>query len=132
MTIEEIQTALAELVAAMVEKGIPTPLADLTIKPDGERHYVFLGGAIGWRGFDGSGSTVLSHGNTVEEAFCKARNAIAALPSLEEAVTREYLSRVASAIDYAHDNSIADEYVQPLRGVTCAMTENLLTKGEQE
>jgi hypothetical protein len=56
----------------------------------------------------------------------------AKLPSPEETVTREYLNRVSRAVDYATENSIADEYVTPLRGVTCAMTENLLTQGETE
>ncbi|HEV8033709.1 hypothetical protein [Yoonia sp.] len=66
--------------------------------------------------------------DTPEEAFASVFKAIAALPSPEEAVTREYLGKIASAIDYATEHSIADEYVTPLRGVTMAMTDNLLTK----
>ena len=66
--------------------------------------------------------------DTPEEAFASVFKAIAALPSPEEAVTREYLGKVAAAVDFATENSIADEYVTPLRGVTCAMTDNLLTK----
>lgn len=127
MTVEEIQTALAELVAAMVEKGIPEPKGDCTIKPHGENTYVYLTAKYKWTGFDGENSRFF-YGDTVADCMDKARVYIAALPSPEEAVTREYLTRVASAIDYATENSIADEYVMPLRGVTCAMTENLLTK----
>ena len=127
MTIEEIQTALAELVAAMVEKGVPKPQAELTIRPTGQKHYVYLRGSIDWRGFGGDYSD-FSHGNTVAEAFDEARKAIADLPSPEEAVTREYLGKVAEAIDYGTKHSIDDKYVTPPRSVTKAMTDNLLTK----
>lgn len=130
MTIEEIQTALGELVAAMVEKGVPEPDVDCTIKPNGEKSYVYLTGKYKWAGFKGEDSKFCRATN-ISECFEIAREYIAALPSPEEAVTREYLTRVASAIDYATENSIADEYVTPLRGVTCAMTENLLTKEPQ-
>lgn len=70
--------------------------------------------------------------DTPEEAFASVFKTISALPSADEAVTHEYLSKVAAAIDYARENSIADEYVQPLRGVTCAMADNLLTKEAAE
>ena len=127
MTIEEIQTALAELVAAMVEKGVPAPKVDCTIKPHGENPCVYMSAKYKWTGFEGDNS-MFCYAETVPECIDKARAYIAALPSPEEAVTREYLTRVASAIDYATEHSIADEYVNPLRGVSCAMTENLLTK----
>lgn len=130
MTIEEIQTALAELVAAMVEKGVITPHAKVLL-PDSGRIAIHCDCNYEHKLFNGNNYFV-EHGDTVAECIDKARARIADLPSSEEAVTREYLSRVASAIDYARDNSIADEYVQPLRGVACAMTENLLTKGKQE
>lgn len=64
-----------------------------------------------------------------EDAMESIFNVIAAMPSPEEAVTRTYLTKVAAAVDYATEHSIADEYVQPLRGVSCAMTSNLLTSG---
>jgi len=70
--------------------------------------------------------------DTPEEAFASVMKAIAALPSPEEAVTREYLTRVASAVDYATEHSIDEEYVAPLRGVSMAMTDNLLTKDAAE
>ena len=128
MTIEEIQTALAELVAAMTDKNVVSPEAHLAIKEAGQRHYIYLASAYDSSTFGTKKYSKLCYGTTVSGAFKQARKDIAALPSPEEAVTREYLTRVASAIDYATENSIADEYVTPLRGVTCAMTENLLTK----
>ena len=126
MKIEEIQTALGELVAAMVEKGAIRPSAEFKIK-SGANFYVHLWCAPETRQFDGDDAK-FCRADTVSECIDNARAYIAALPSPEEAVTREYLTRVASAIDYATENSIADEYVTPLRTVTCAMTENLLTK----
>lgn len=126
MTIEEIQTALGELVAAMVEKGVIRPSAEFKIK-SGSNFYVYLWSGHEAKSFYGEYMKVFSD-DTPAEAIDNACAYIAALPSPEEAVTREYLTRVASAIDYATENSIADEYVTPLRTVTCAMTENLLTK----
>ena len=126
MTIEEIQTALAELVAAMVEKGVLKPNASARIQAH-SKHSIHLQCDYERKAFEGKDYFFL-YGETPAEAIDAARAYIAALPSPEEAVTREYLTRVASAIDYATEHSIADEYVTPLRGVTCAMTENMLTK----
>lgn len=130
MTIEEIQTALGELVAAMVEKGVPLPKADFTIKPDEMRIYLKTY-EDGFRPFSGK-DFAFCDGDTPADCFDLAWNVVLALPSPEEAVNREYLGKVAAAIDYATEHSIADEYVTPLRGVTCAMTENLLTKEAAE
>jgi hypothetical protein len=126
MTIEEIQAALAELVAAMTEKSVIPHRAQVHL-PDSGRFAIHCDCHYPHKPFDGRNYFV-EHGDTIDECIDKACAYIDALPSPEEAVTREYLNRVASAIDYARENSIADEYVQPLRGVTCAMTDNLLTK----
>jgi hypothetical protein len=132
MTIEEIQTALAELVAAMVEKNVSQPNAHLTIKEQGERHLIYLTSAYRSSTFGKDKYDKICHGTTIAGAFEQARKDIAALPSPEEVVTREYLGKVGDAIDYATKHSIDDEYVTPLRGVTCAMTSNLLTKEAAE
>lgn len=126
MNITEIQTELAALVVQMTEKGVVTPSAELDIKDSG-RFSVYLMAKYGSGCFAENDDCKLLHGDTAQEIFSNARDYIAALPSPEETQTREYLNMVASAIDYAAENGIADEYVTPLRGVTCAMTENLLT-----
>jgi len=126
MNIKEIQTELAALVVQMTEKGVITPSAEFDIKDNG-RLSVYLTSKYGSGSFGKHGTSKFLHGDTAPETLEKARDYIAALPSPEETQTREYLNRVASAIDYAAENGIADEYVTPLRGVTCAMTENLLT-----
>lgn len=129
-TIVEIEKALDLLVAKMADKGVSRPDAHLTVKAGGERPYVYLASAVKSKTFNGSYSKIC-YGATVATAFKQAHEVIDALPNPEDAVTHEYLSRVASAVDYATEHSIDEEYVAPLRGVTCAMTENLLTKQEQ-
>ncbi|GAA6176900.1 hypothetical protein [Sulfitobacter pacificus] len=124
-TVTEIQTKLAELVAAMVEKGVVTPSAQLQIK-DSAVFCVHCQGKYDTRPFDGE-HYLTEVGDTPAEALAAAAEYIAALPSPEETVTRTYLRKVADAVDYAKENGVDDEYVTPLRGVTCAMTENLLT-----
>jgi len=134
MNITQIQTELNKLVVLMTDKGLVSPDADITL-PANREPYLYLTNAN--KVFEGSHSMFIYgtvdkfiHG-TIEEMFEKALEVINNLPSPEEAVTREYLSKVAAAVDYATENSIADEYVNPLRGVSCAMTDNLLTKGSQ-
>jgi hypothetical protein len=126
MNITEIQTELAALVVQMTEKGVVTPSAELDIKDSG-LFSVYITSKYNSGGFGSDGNSKFLHADTPLAAFEKARDYITSLPTTEEAQTREYLKRVASAIDYAAENTIADEYVTPLRGVTCAMTENLLT-----
>ena len=126
MTIEEIQAALGELVAAMVENRVITPRAQIHL-PDSGKFAIHCDCSYAQEPFDRKNYFV-EHGDTIAECIDKARAYIAALPSPEESVTREYLGKVAAAIDFATEHSIADEYVTPLRGVTCAMTDNLLTK----
>lgn len=125
-TVTEIQAKLAELVAAMVEKGVVTPDVDLTLKAD--RHFVYMTGSKKGPLIGATGCKFFN-GDTPEDAITAAVEYIAALPSIEETVTRTYLRKVADAVDYAKENGVDDEYVTPLRGVTCAMTSNLIEKG---
>ena len=123
MTYEEITNALVEIHANLVEKLSAQPSITPTISMHANGVcYIHISPP---KKYD---ALHTARGSSFEECLADARAYIAALPSPEEAVTREYLGKVAAAIDYATENSIADEYVTPLRGVTCAMTENLLTK----
>ena len=124
-TVTDIQAKLAELVAAMVEKGVVTPTAQLQIKDDGV-FAVHCRADYDTSPFDGENYFV-EFSYKISEIFTAAAERIAALPSPEETVTRTYLRKVADAVDYAKENGVDDEYVTPLRGVTCAMTDNLLT-----
>ena len=115
MTIKDIRTEIDALVAEMLDKGVIKPDAELEIHQD--RVYVWLKSSYEQKPFEGD-RIKLCH------TFEEAHEYIARLPSPEDMVTKEYLTRVASAVDYATENAIADEYVAPLRNVTCAMTEN--------
>ena len=115
MTIKDIRTEIDALVAEMLDKGVIKPDAELEIHQD--RVYVWLKSSYEQKPFEGD-RIKLCH------TFEEAHEYIAKLPSPEDMVTKEYLTRVASAVDYATENAIADEYVAPLRNVTCAMTEN--------
>ena len=129
-TIQEIQTALDALVVDMTLKGVKTPEASVRLW-SGSRHSVSISSAVEDRPFDGEHYKYF-YSDNLAECFADAAAYIAALPSPEEKVTRTYLRKVADAVDYATENSIADEYVQPLRCVSCAMTSNLLTKEGDE
>lgn len=128
-TVTEINAALEALVVQMTEKGVVTPEAYFTIKGSG-RSYVTFWSCAHRPAFDGKYIDHTTDKDSIEETFAAASAFIAALPCPEGAVAHEYLKRVASAVDYATENSLPDEYVEPLRGVTCALTDNLLTYSE--
>ena len=67
--------------------------------------------------------------NNPDGLITQAKEFIASLPDAAEAVQTEYLRRVGHAVDYATENALPEKYVAPLRGVTCAMTDNLLMNG---
>lgn len=126
MNIEEIQAALAELVAAMVEKGVVLP--DASFSAWQEKMYVCLRAYGANQNPFGDKDYFFCRGAAPEDCFCAAWVVINAIPSPEDRVTQEYLGKVADAIDYGTKHSIDDKYVTPLRGVTKQMTDNLLTK----
>lgn len=121
MTIEEIQAAVDALSVRISEEFGGRPSVNLEFNPhQGMRFFLYAAKDV----------SVLIRGDCLEEMLREANEWIDALPSPDETVTREYLTRVAAAVDYATEHSIAEEYVAPLRGVSCAMTDNLLTKPE--
>jgi hypothetical protein len=125
MNIEQLKQKMADLVTEMQGKGVKTPRAQVAITDSGE-DYVHIGCHYNQKIFGGSDYAII-HGDTLPEAISAAFAFVASMPSPEDAVKHEYLTRVASAIDYATENALPEEYVAPLRGVSTAMTENLLT-----
>ena len=124
MTPAEIGTRLTALRSALVEKLNEQPFLDpsLYVRDTGQCLITLYQSYTG-----GHYDLGTLKADTFEEVLDKADAFVAALPDPEERVTREYLRRVAHAVDFATENAIADKYVNPLRGVTCAMTNNLLT-----
>lgn len=125
MTPQEIAARLTALDTAIIEKTGERPFIGACLGVD-DRGRVMVSLYRGRSG--GSYDLGTSKGVTFAEALDDADRIVAALPDPAEAVIHEYLSRVAKAVDYATENSIDDEYVAPLRGVSKAMTGNLLTK----
>ena len=125
MIIEEMKAELDRANAALVERIGRQPYLrlDLTLHDSGKWQ---VGGAY----LDDVMRNRLAGDlcDTPRQAFNSIFSAINAMPSTDERVTREYLGKVADAIDFGTKHSIDDKYVTPLRGVTKVMTDNLLTK----
>jgi hypothetical protein len=113
MTIEEIKAALDKLTAAMLEKGITAPSAELTLR------------RVAAREFEGEWLKQF-HSETVADALAAASAYIAARPTPETAAMHEYMRRLGKAVDFGVANGIAAEYVDPVRITQKAMTDNLL------
>ena len=127
MTLEEIKAALDQLVVAMLAKGVVMPHADFQVASNNPLPY----SAILWCSLETKclggeyirGSYKLA---TAEAALDDARAYIDALPDPDAKVMRTYLGKLADAVDYATEHSIADEFVDPVRLTRKAMSDNLL------
>ena len=124
-TIEEVQDAMDALVVAMGDKAVVLPRAKFLVTSDSSLELQVWGS----RESLGGAAIRFFYGKTPAEALTQAQEFIASLPDASEAVQSEYLRRVGHAVDYATENALPEEYVAPLRGVTCAMTDNLLMNG---
>ena len=123
-TIEEMQAALDDMVSAMLDKGIPQPQSNFEFCSGAEPNLCL------WsveKTLDGEKLKMFK--GDPEVIVRNAQVFISTLPNAVDIVQTEYLRRVADAVDYATQNALPEEYVAPLRGVSCAMTENLLMKG---
>ena len=119
MTIEEIQARLDALAAAMADKGLRQPEAQVGILSGGRNHvYVHWAGAKGGYKF--------FHIDSIPAAIDAADAWCAALPTAEALTMTTYLGKLADAVDYGHTNCIPAEYVDPVRITQKAMSDNLL------
>lgn len=125
--VKEISQALVAIESELVEKldAQPKMHISLAVGQSGDC-WIHIYGSQNYDAIH------LAKGGTFAECISDARAYIAALPDPDERVSREYLSKVADAIDFGTKHSIDDKYVTPLRGVTKAMTDNLLTKEPAE
>jgi hypothetical protein len=123
MKLAEIQTKLDAICSKMVEKGIREPRVELSLFSFSEMRACLEGKDT----FPSGEKYKFIRGNNIGEIFAEASAFVAALSSISEMAHREYMSKIADAIDFAHDNDIDAKYVAPLRDVKKAMTDNLLT-----
>lgn len=124
MTNEEMKSELDRANCALVDRIGKQPYLDLSLQLHSNGKWDCNGAYLDSRMKNRFGG---DRCDTPEQAFASVFAKIEELPSPEDAVKHEYLTRVASAIDYATENALPEEYVAPLRGVSTAMTENLLT-----
>ena len=124
-TIQEANELCDTLANLMVEKGVKSPTAAINLK-SGDQSHVHIRSDWSTKPFNGKDYHIFSEG-TLGDQIEAAAAYINALMSPEEVVSHEYLRRVSSAIDYATEHSIDDKHVAPLRGVSKAMTDNLLS-----
>ena len=123
MTTEQIQAALAELVTAMMGKGVVTPEAQLWINAHGPMNaYIKARG----NSFNGNDFKFIS-AETDAEAIANARAYIDAMPSPEQAAITRHMGLLAAVVEHGREHNLPDEYVVPAQVALQAMTDNLLT-----
>jgi len=120
MNVEQIQERLAALVAAMMDKGLSRPRADLTLAANSAPAVYISSPDLT--------SGQFNHGDTVEQCFVNAEKIISAMPKPQDVKMHLHMKRVADCIDKGREDGIDDAYIAPLVVVKAAMTENLLTK----
>ena len=123
MTTEQIQAALAELVTAMIGKGVVTPSAQIWISAH-EPLTVYI--KAGDRSFNGHDFKFIK-AETDNEVFATARAYIDAMPSPEQTIITRHMGLLAAVVEHGREHSLPDEYVTPAQVALQAMTENLLT-----
>ena len=123
MTTEQIQAALAELVTAMMGKGIVTPDAQLWISAHGPLTVYIKARDMAFNGHDFK----FISADTDAEAIANARAYIDAMPSPEQDIITKHMGLLAAVVDHGREHSLPDEYVVPAQVALQAMTDNLLT-----
>jgi len=123
MTIEEIQAALDEIAAAMVEKGLIQPAARYWMESGKGGQCICC-----WRKDENSAyqnALEVFHGEP-SVSIAAARDWVAAIETIESRAMKTYLGKLADAVDFGAANNIAAEYVDPVRITQKAMSDNLL------
>lgn len=113
MTYDEIKAAMAELVKAMLDKGVTTPEAKMHIA-DGDRGYISLWCNSRARQLDGEYLRQI-HGITPQEQIAAARAYIAALPDPATEGDRKFTRKLAEAVDIATEYALPDAVVAPVK-----------------
>ncbi|MGB1215968.1 MAG: hypothetical protein ACPG4X_21555 [Pikeienuella sp.] len=123
MTLNEIQKEIDQLCKMASDKGVVRAEVKFWLEANGNMKCSVWGNHP-----DIDGGLEQFDGDNADELLAQVCGVIRDLCSPEEIETREFLKKVSDAIDYGHEHSLDDKYVAPLRGVTKAMTDNLLTK----
>ena len=125
MDTKEIMQRLDALAAAMVEKGVERPDAELQFG-SGNRIAVSVRSDFEQKFFGGDWLKLI-YADTPEEALDKADAYVAALPDPNTAAKRQFQSNLAKVIDEGNALSLPKDVMGPLSEGMKAMSENLLT-----
>lgn len=112
MTYEEIKAAMADLVTAMLDKGVKQPRAWLQVEADESR--VVLWSDVGAKSL---GADYCAHikGDTPQKQIANAREYIAALPDPAKEGERLFTRKLAEAVDIATEYALPDAVVAPVK-----------------
>lgn len=127
----EIQNRVDALSKAMTAKGLREPVASTSF----ESHKVEASVYLRWKDVtkvsDRSSYLDYSYefikGKTLIEAFDKADEFVAALPSADEAKMKQFMGALANVIDLGRTNGIEVEFMNPLQATMKSLSENVLT-----
>jgi hypothetical protein len=125
-----IQNRLTTIVAAMASKGMIKPDAQLTLKTEGERPWVY----VHWedpvqkakRGYSYHGDTNSFYADDVEEALNKAEHWVASRPSADDLKKQQFLEIVAAAVEVGRQNGIEAALLNPLEEQFKVLSTNIL------
>lgn len=127
----EIQARVDALSKAMTAKGLREPVASLSF----ESHKVEASVCLRWTDVTKLSGRYshLDHSyefikaSTLIEAFDKADEFVAALPSADEAKMKQFMGALANVIDLGRTNGIEVEFLNPLQATMKSLSENVLT-----
>lgn len=124
MNIEQIQKRLDALAAKMGAKALRSPAAEFEFRSNqGPRIVLKHNKALsGW-----DTDYEFFPGDSPAEAFDKAEEWVADLPTPEERKLSEFMKAVAVAIDLGRENGIDADFVNPLTVLMKKLSENAIT-----
>lgn len=122
MQTQDIQTALDQMVRDLMELGIVSPDARLSLRAN-NRPALTLGSTEAV--FSGKTFKFFFR-DTPEEALSEAQEYIAKLPDLRTTKRRAWQKKLGEVIDEGHELALPDDVMKPLHAGSQAMTDNLL------
>lgn len=124
----EIQTAVNDLVAGMLAKGMREPDAHLNVRANAEPT-AYLTWKHGAKGIPYSGSDSKYHflkGKTFADCIAAAREWIAKQPDKAETARRDFASAVADAIEVGKARGMDVDFLNPLLDTMKRLSENII------
>lgn len=123
MHVTEIQTAVDEILADMLARGLRQPKCEATIEARNTPSIY-----VRWE-VDGlvGGKYEFLRGETIEEAIDEGRKFIASIPPKAERDHAEFARMLADAIDKGRDIGIEVDFLNPLTETMKRLSENILT-----